>query len=59
MELHGKISDRIRAGLIEADPLAPRAPVDNRPAPEAVRNGEGRALGDPTRSDPSASWKEG
>jgi hypothetical protein len=45
MELSGKISDRIRRGEIDADPLAPRTYVDDRPRPESLRQAEGHGLG--------------
>jgi hypothetical protein len=44
-KLSGKISDRIRRGEIDADPLAERAPVDDRPQPETLRHGSGHGLG--------------
>ena len=50
--LKGKISDKIRGadGGIPADVhvVGPRPEADDRPSPEAVRNGKGHALGRPS-----------
>lgn len=45
VELSGIISDRIRRGEIDADPLAKRTPVDESPSPDSLRYGEGHGLG--------------
>lgn len=44
-ELSGRTSDRIRRGEIAADPLASRAPSDDRPKLWAILFGGGRGLG--------------
>lgn len=53
-ELSGKISDRIRRGEIDADPLAKLPPKDDSPSADSIRHGKGRSLGKPERSDRSA-----
>lgn len=57
VELNGVISDRIRRGEIEADPLAPRTIVDESPSPDSLQHGEGHGLGEGAtrhRSGPGA-----
>jgi hypothetical protein len=57
VELSGAISDRIRRGEIDADPLAARTIVDDSPSPDILRHGGGQGLGEGAtrkRSGPGA-----
>jgi hypothetical protein len=57
VELSGAISDRIRRGEIDADPLAPRTIVDDSPSPDSLKYGGGHGLGEGAtrkRSGPGA-----
>ena len=52
IKLRGRISNRIRDGRIPADALPAKRPeTDDRPSPDAIRHGSGRALGAGWRRD--------
>lgn len=58
--LPGRTSARLAAGEIDADPLAPRVDVDDRPRPSSLRYGAGHGLGEGAtrkRAAEGAVWR--
>lgn len=58
-KLFGKTSDRIRRGEIDESAVFPaKRPGAMPPSADSIRTGSGQALGDASRSHPSARTSE-